>query len=81
MWAQVEKRCGSSVSVVRYGEVEGVPGDEDSKEALGFALLAWLTMRGETGNVPASTGAKGTRVLGKISPGRNFRALSGGWVE
>lgn len=79
--AQMERRCDGRVPVVRYGEVEGVPGDEDSKEALGFALLAWLTMRGETGNVPASTGAKGARVLGKISPGRNFRALSGGWVE
>ena len=75
--AQLRKRCGATVPIVRYGEIEGVPGDEESKEALGFALLAWLTMRGESGNAPACTGAKGARVLGKISPGRNFRALAG----
>ncbi len=75
--AQLKRRCGANVPIARYGEVEGVPGDEESKEALGFALLAWLTMRGESGNVPACTGAKGARVLGKISPGRNFRALVG----
>ena len=75
--AQLRRRCGGNVPIVRYGEVEGVPGDEESKEALGFALLARLTIRGESGNVPACTGAKGARVLGKISPGRNFQALVG----
>ena len=73
--AQVAHRCGREVSLVRYGEVAGVPGDEDSKEALGFALLAWLTVQGEGGNVPESTGASGVRVLGKIAPGRNYRRL------
>ena len=75
--AQVSRRCGRSVSVVRYGELADVPGDEASKEALGFALLAWLTVQGEAGNVPASTGASGERILGKIAPGRNFRQVFG----
>ncbi len=73
--AQVDRRCGREVALVRYGDVAGVPGDEDSKEALGFALLAWLAVRGEGGNVPESTGANGVRVLGKISQGLNFRRL------
>ena len=73
--SQLIRRCGRQFPVVRYGEVGGIPGDEDSKEALGFALLAWLAIRGEGGNVPACTGAKGHRVLGKITPGLNFRRL------
>ena len=72
---QAARRCGREVALVPYRDVSGVPGDEDSKEALGFALLAWLAVRGEAGNVPASTGANGVRVLGKITPGRNFRRL------
>ena len=73
--ALADLRCGREVALVRYGDVAGVPGDEDSKEALGFALLAWLAVRGEGGNVPESTGANGVRVLGKITPGRNYRRL------
>lgn len=73
--SQLIRRCGKQIPVVRYGEVSGLPGDEDSKEALGFALLAWLAIQGEGGNVPACTGAEGHRMLGKISPGLNFRQL------
>ena len=73
--AQLALRCGRDASLLRYGEVDDVPGDEESKEALGFALLAWLAVHGEGGNVPETTGARGVRVLGKISPGRNYRRL------
>lgn len=73
--AQLALRYGREVTLVPYGDVADVPGDEDSKEALGFALLAWLAVRGEGGNVPESTGANGVRVLGKITPGRNFRRM------
>ncbi len=72
---QVGQRCGWQVPVVRYGDVQEVPGDEDSKEALCFALLAWLSIQGEAGNVPACTGADGLRALGKITPGRNFPGM------
>ena len=37
------------------------------KEAVAFALLAWLSWHEMAGNVPAATGARGPRVLGKIS--------------
>ncbi|HEY5490289.1 MAG TPA: anhydro-N-acetylmuramic acid kinase [Gemmatimonadaceae bacterium] len=42
--------------------------DGDAKEAVAFAFLGWLHMRGLPGNVPAATGALGPRVLGTWSP-------------
>jgi len=42
--------------------------DPEAKEALAFALLGWLHVHGRGGNVPAATGARGTRVLGKWTP-------------
>jgi anhydro-N-acetylmuramic acid kinase len=38
-----------------------------AKEAMAFALLGWLSWHEMAGNVPAATGARGARVLGKIS--------------
>jgi anhydro-N-acetylmuramic acid kinase len=43
--------------------------DGKAKEAAVFALLAFLTVHGLPGNVPACTGAYAPRVLGKIAPG------------
>ena len=40
----------------------------DAKEAVAFALLGYLTLHGQPGNVPAATGAGGARVLGTITP-------------
>jgi anhydro-N-acetylmuramic acid kinase len=40
--------------------------DPEAKEAIAFAVLANQTLFGLPGNVPAVTGAKGPRVLGKI---------------
>jgi anhydro-N-acetylmuramic acid kinase len=39
----------------------------DAKEAVAFALLGWLSLHGRPGNVPSATGAKGPRVLGKMT--------------
>ncbi|HUR81803.1 MAG TPA: anhydro-N-acetylmuramic acid kinase [Thermoanaerobaculia bacterium] len=45
--------------------------DGEAKEAVAFALLAKLFVEGRSGNVPTATGAKGPRILGKLTPGRN----------
>jgi anhydro-N-acetylmuramic acid kinase len=43
--------------------------DGEAKEAVAFALLAALHLTAQPGNVPAATGARGPRVLGKLTPG------------
>lgn len=40
--------------------------DPDAVEAVGFAWLARQTLRGEAGNLPTVTGARGARVLGAV---------------
>jgi anhydro-N-acetylmuramic acid kinase len=52
---------------VRMMEELGVPAQ--AKEAVAFALLAWLSWNGLPGNVPSATGAKKAMVLGKVSRG------------
>jgi anhydro-N-acetylmuramic acid kinase len=42
--------------------------DGDAKEAAAFALLGYLTIHGQPGNLPAATGADGARVLGAVTP-------------
>jgi anhydro-N-acetylmuramic acid kinase len=49
----------------RFSEIF-FPGD--AKEAVAFALLGYLTLHGQPGNVPAATGASGARVLGTVTP-------------
>jgi anhydro-N-acetylmuramic acid kinase len=41
----------------------------DARKALGFALLAALTVDGVQGNLPSATGAAGARLLGSLTPG------------
>jgi anhydro-N-acetylmuramic acid kinase len=42
--------------------------DGEAKEAVAFALLAYQFVERQPGNVPGATGAKGARVLGKLTP-------------
>ena len=42
--------------------------DGEAKEAVAFALLAYLYTEHQPGNVPRATGARGPRVLGKLTP-------------
>jgi anhydro-N-acetylmuramic acid kinase len=52
---------------VRMMEELGVPAQ--AKEAVAFALMAWLSWNGLPGNVPAATGARRAVVLGKVCRG------------
>ncbi len=42
--------------------------DGDAKEAVAFAFLGWLHLKGRPGNVRTATGARGSRVLGTYTP-------------
>jgi anhydro-N-acetylmuramic acid kinase len=42
--------------------------DGEAKEAVAFALMGYLHLRNETANVPSATGARGPRILGKLTP-------------
>jgi anhydro-N-acetylmuramic acid kinase len=42
--------------------------DGEAKEAVAFALLGYLHVNQRPGNVPTATGARGQRVLGKLTP-------------
>jgi anhydro-N-acetylmuramic acid kinase len=52
---------------VRFMDELGVPAQ--AKEAVAFALLAWLSCSGLPGNIPAATGAQRAVLLGKVSHG------------
>ncbi|HEX6316235.1 MAG TPA: anhydro-N-acetylmuramic acid kinase [Gemmatimonadaceae bacterium] len=42
--------------------------DGEAKEAVAFALLGWLFLQRRPGNVVTVTGARGPRILGKLTP-------------
>ena len=67
MMQMVRSRLEPMKVKVRMMEELGVPAQ--AKEAVAFALLAWLSWHGMSGNIPAATGAKRAVVLGKISHG------------
>ncbi len=50
--------------------------DDDAKEAMAFAVLAYEAIHGRPGNLPACTGAAKQTILGKIAPGANYRGWS-----
>lgn len=70
--AQLQLRLGYAVEVCAHERL-GI--DADAKEALAFALLAYLALHGLPGNVPACTGAQRTTILGQIAPGANYGRL------
>ena len=71
------RRRPPRVSLLRHEKL-GI--DSDAKEAMVFALLGFLCIRGLPGNVPSCTGATRLCVLGKISPGANMAGLFGASV-
>jgi anhydro-N-acetylmuramic acid kinase len=62
-WLMGRLRAGFGALGVKVSVAEGA----QAKEAVAFALLAWLSWHRLAGNVPAATGALGPRVLGKVA--------------
>lgn len=54
------------ITLLRFADVYF---DGEAKEAVAFALLGKLFLEGRPGNVVTVTGAKGPRILGKLTPG------------
>ncbi|MFI7407883.1 anhydro-N-acetylmuramic acid kinase [Streptomyces sp. NPDC049627] len=54
---------------LRTSDALGLPAA--AKEAYAFAVLGFLTVHGLAGTEPTATGARHTRVLGSITPGRH----------
>ena len=48
--------------------------DGEAKEAVAFALMAKLFVQGVSANVPSATGARGPRILGKLTPANRVLA-------
>ena len=57
-----------SAAPVKVRHFDEVFFDGEAKEAVAFALLGYLHVTKRPGNVPSATGARGTRVLGKLTP-------------
>jgi anhydro-N-acetylmuramic acid kinase len=53
------------VTVKRFADVYF---DGEAKEAVAFALLGHLFLQNKPGNVVTVTGARGPRILGKLTP-------------
>lgn len=60
------QRLGARAPAVR--PFSSVYFDGEAKEAVAFALLGYLHLRGRPGNLPAATGASAPRVLGSLTP-------------
>ncbi|HET9343553.1 MAG TPA: anhydro-N-acetylmuramic acid kinase [Candidatus Eremiobacteraceae bacterium] len=58
---------------VERSDVYGI--EVDAKEATAFAVLACEAIAGDINHLPATTGAARAAVLGKITPGENYRSL------
>ena len=63
--AQMIEQQLEGIAVRRFGDVFV---DGEAKEAIAFALLAKLFLERKPGNIVAVTGARGPRVLGKLTP-------------
>jgi anhydro-N-acetylmuramic acid kinase len=61
-------RISSAVSPLEARLFDEVFFDGEAKEAVAFALLGYLHLKGRPGNVRSATGAKGPRILGKLTP-------------
>jgi anhydro-N-acetylmuramic acid kinase len=65
LWHLLEQQFGG----VPLGRTDSFGLPAEARKALAFGILAALTLDGVAGNVPAATGAAGSRLLGSLTPG------------
>src|ERR1700674_930601 len=64
LFSAIEK----AAAPIRVRHFDEVYFDGEAKEAVAFALLGYLHVTNRPGNVPTATGARGQRILGKLTP-------------
>jgi anhydro-N-acetylmuramic acid kinase len=64
LFAAIEK----AAAPIRVRHFDEIFFDGEAKEAVAFALLGYLHVTKRPGNVPTATGARGRRILGKLTP-------------
>lgn len=65
---ELARSLAKAIAPIQVRAFSDVFFDGEAKEAVAFALMGWLFLRGEPGNVPSATGARGGRILGKLTP-------------
>lgn len=64
----LEAAITRAVAPIRVLRFDDLFFDGEAKEAVAFALMGFLHLRGRAGNVPSATGARGPRILGSLTP-------------
>ena len=68
---QLMKRMQERLSNCTIRSISELGISTQSKEAIAFALIGFLSMHGLPGQIPSCTGASDGRVLGSLTPGAN----------
>jgi anhydro-N-acetylmuramic acid kinase len=71
----IQRAIPEEVTLRRFADVFF---DGEAKEAVAFALLGHLFLERIPGNVVTVTGARGPRILGKLTPGQSGRTTEAG---
>lgn len=66
---QLMKRMQERLSSCRILSISELGISTQSKEAIAFALIGFLSLHGLAGQIPSCTGASGERILGSLTPG------------
>jgi anhydro-N-acetylmuramic acid kinase len=66
---QLMKRMQQRLSSCRILSISELGISTQSKEAVAFALIGFLSLHGLAGQIPSCTGASGERILGSLTPG------------
>ena len=68
---QLMKRMQERLSHCTIRSISELGISTQSKEAIAFALIGFLSMHGLPGQIPSCTGASAGRILGSLTPGSN----------